>query len=144
VIFAGDTAQLSGNAVFSTSQNSDGLVYLVFYLWTGNPGGASYNVFWFQRENLDLPAAGSYTIAEVAADSTGLDDFEALYAFADTAAATFHSVTGTFTVAAATFDEVTGAFEFTGAFDENSYHTGTVADTVQVSGTFTAAAGTIY
>jgi len=146
VVAGADTTRLSGNAIISTTQNSSGLTYLVFYLWTGTPGGMAYDVFWLQRENLTIPTPGVYTIDDVGANLAAADDFVALYAFADSAAAaaTFHSVVGTITVDASAFEEVSGSFEFVAAFDENSYHSGTVADTVRVVGTFRAAPGTIY
>ncbi|KPJ93510.1 MAG: hypothetical protein AMS18_05585 [Gemmatimonas sp. SG8_17] len=146
VAFATDTLQLSGNAIYSTTQNNVGQIYFVFYLWTGDVNGTIYNVVWFQRENLDVPGPGSYTIADVGGGAIPLDDFFALYAFADAAgaAATFHSVTGTLTIDTSEFQEITGAFELIGAFDEDSYHSGTVGDSVQVNGTFRAEPGTIY
>ncbi len=145
VIMATDTLQLSGNAIYSTTQNTAGQILFVFYLWTGDVNGTIYNVVWFQRENLEIPEPGSYAIADVGAGAIPLDDFSALYAFADAAAAaTFHSVEGTLTIDTSEFQEIAGAFELIGAFDENSHHSGTVGDTVQVNGTFRAAPGTIY
>ncbi len=145
VIMAADTLQLSGNAIYSTTQNNVGQTFFVFYLWTGDVNGNIYNVVWFQRENLEVPGVGSYVIADVGGGSIPLDDFFALYAFADTAAAaTFHSVEGTLTIDTSAFEGIVGAFELVGAFAEDSYHSGTVADTVQVHGTFTAEPGTIY
>lgn len=145
VIMATDTLQLSGSAIYSTTQNTSGQTFFVFYLWTGDVNSASYNVVWFQRENLDVPEPGSYSIVDVDAVPAALDDFFALYAFADeAAAATFHSVEGTLTIDTSELQEITGAFELIGAFDEDSYHSGTVGDSVQVNGTFTAPPGTIY
>jgi hypothetical protein len=145
VVDGDSTIQLSGNAVFGTTRNSAGMSLNVLYLWTGDPGGNVYNVIWLQRQNLELLEPGDYNIGDVDEDNPPIDDFVALYAFADaTAAATFHSVTGTLTIITAETLELTGSFELVGAFVEDAYHSGVVGDTVQVSGTFRAVAGTIY
>jgi hypothetical protein len=145
VVDGDETTQLSGNAIFGTTQSSSGVSLNVLYLWTGEPGGDSYNVIWFQRQNLDLLEPGDYPIVDVDEENPPGDDFLALYAFADaTAAATFHSVTGTVTISTAESIELTGTFELVGAFVEDAYHAGVVGDTVQVSGTFRAVPGTIY
>ncbi|UCG87788.1 MAG: hypothetical protein JSW71_04375 [Gemmatimonadota bacterium] len=136
--------QLTGNAIYGTTQNSSGIILNVLYLWSGEPGGDSYNVIWFQRQNLALLEPGDYPIADIEEGDLPQDDFVALYAFADsTAAATFYSVTGTLTISTAETLELTGTFEITGSFVEQAFHSGVVGDTVQVSGTFRAVPGTI-
>ncbi len=144
-IVAGDnTLQLSGKAVFGTTQNSSGLALNALYLWTGEPGGVTYNVIWFQRQNLETLEPGDYAIVDVDPGIPPLDDFLSLYAYADaTSAATFHSVSGTLTISSYAI-ELTGTFEFVAAFAEEQYHSGVVADTVLVSGSFRAVPGTIY
>lgn len=145
VLDGDSTIQLFGNAVFGTTQNSAGMTLNVLYLWTGDPGGTAYNVIWLQRRNLDFLEPGDYTIDDVDEGNPPIDEFVALYAFAHaTAAATFHSVTGTLTIITAQPLELTGSFELVGAFVEDAYHAGVVGDTVQVSGTFRAVAGTIF
>jgi len=146
VVDGDSTIELSGNAVFGTTQNSAGMTLNVLYLWTGDPGGAVYNVIWLQRRNLEFLEPGDYNIGDVEdGGNPPVDDFVGLYAFAHaTAAATFHSVIGTLTIITAETLELTGSFELTGAFVEDAHHSGVVGDTVQVSGTFRAVAGTIY
>jgi len=146
VVDGENNIQLSGNAVFGTTTNTSGISLNVLYLWTGNPDGNVYDVIWLQRRNLELLEPGDYVIGDVDGSDPPADDFVGLYAFADAdgTAATFHSVTGTLTISTAGSLELTGTVELIGAFVEEAYHSGVVGDTVQVSGTFRAVAGTIY
>ena len=113
-------------------------------MWAGDPGGATHRVIWFQRQNLETLDPGEYAIVGVDPSIPPLDDFLSLYAYAGAAsAATFHSVSGTLTVSSYVI-ELTGTFEFIAAFVEDQYHSGVVADTVLVSGSFRAVPGTIY
>jgi hypothetical protein len=141
-----NTTQLAGNAIFGTTTNTSGISLNVLYLWTGNPDGNVYDVIWLQRRNLELLEPGDYVIGDVDENDPPADDFVGLYAFAEATgtAATFHSVTGTLTISTAETLELTGTLELVGAFVEDAYHSGVVGDTVQVSGTFRAVAGTIY
>lgn len=147
VVYDGDTVRLSGQAVFGTTETTEGVILNVVYLWTGDPDGNAYDVIWFQRRDLDLLVPGDYTIADVEGDDLPpASDFLALYAFADDVsfAGTFHSVTGILTIVDDADLELTGTFEVTGALALDQYHAGAVADTVEVSGTFRAVPGTIY
>lgn len=145
VIAGTDTLELSGRAVFGTTQSSLDFPVNAVYLLTGDPPTPPYDVIWFQRRNLDLLEPGDYTIADVEGNDLPPDsDFLALYAFADDEAwATFHSVTGILTITTAEGLELTGTFEITGALALDESYAGAVPDTVLVSGTFRAVPGSI-
>lgn len=135
-------ANISGNAIFGLQENNLGGSEWVVFMWTGVINSNAFDVITIFRENLEIPAPGTYEIHDVEQGAAGIDDFLAGYVFAgSTAFAAFLSTSGTITITSSSDEEVRGTFEFTGALDDASF--GVTAETATLSGSFTAVPGII-
>ena len=135
-------ANISGNAIFGLQENNLGGTEWVVFMWTGVINSNAFDVITIFRENIDLPAPGTYQIGDVEQGAPSVDDFLGGYVFAgSTAFGAFLSTSGTITITASSSEEVTGTFEFTGTLDESSF--GVTAPTATLSGSFTAVPGII-
>lgn len=139
----GANTQIGGNAVFTTSTDNSGGIHFAIFLWRGNIAGTSYDIVTLYRDNLDAPAAGTYTIFDAAAAAPTEDDFRAEYSYAGSAIfATYLSVSGVFTVEAATAEEIRGSFTFGADLDE-SVSVGAPNASLEVTGSFRAVPGSL-
>ncbi len=142
VVGEGISENVAGSAVFGYQTGAEGLTQWVFFLWDGNYYGDSFDIITLFRTNLTIPAPGTYEIQDASEDPETENDFLAGWVFSSPSAfATFLSVTGTITITSSSDEQVSGTFEFSGAQREGAF--GVTADSVMVSGSFTAVPGDV-
>jgi hypothetical protein len=133
---------LSGVAVFGTT-SSGGAEGLVIQLLRGDPQSSDFDVVAIARYGTARPGLGTHAIVSAYCTDCSAEDFDAVFAMhrTDGSFARFRSEGGTLTIEESNPERLVGTFSFAGvAFSTSA---GIEADTVTVSGSFTAVAGNV-
>jgi hypothetical protein len=134
---------LSGVAVFGTT-SSGGIDGLLIQMIRGDPQASDFDVVGIARFGTERPAVGTHRIVSAFCNDCTTADFDAVFAMhrTDGSFAQFRSESGgTMTIEESSADRLVGSFTFYGiAFSTSD---GIEADSVTVSGSFTAVAGDV-